>query len=251
MGRRLLVVSACALLSAGSTHGAPPVAWVKTDQLVRAGDGTQLATTLYTPGTVSGPPPAGWPAIIMFHGLGGTRASMNAIAEQTFVREGYVVLTADHRGHGESGGLFDADGPREIRDARDLFDWLASRPDVDRSHIGAWGISLGGGVVWGALKAGVPFAAAEVCESWVDLFEALAPNKLPKSGAILGFLNSVPSERLSPDLDAIKGQVGNGADATALRRYADARSVDGSLGKIETPVLVFQGRRDFAFGLGR
>ena len=156
MGRRLVVVAVCALVCAGSAFPAARADWTKTDQFVVASDGTKLATTLYVP---AGTPPAGgWPAVIMFHGIGGTRASMNTLAEQGGLAGRYVVLTADHRGHGESGGLFDADGPREIQDARDLFDWLAARPNVNAKKIGAWGISLGGGVVWGALAAGVPFA---------------------------------------------------------------------------------------------
>jgi predicted acyl esterase len=252
MGRRLLVVAACAitawgLASTASAHAAGVAAWTKTDQTVTASDGTQLATTLYEP--VGATPVGGWPAIVMFHGLGGTRASMNAIAEQTFANEGYAVLTADHRGHGQSTGLFDVDGPAEIQDARDLFDWLAARPEIDRAHIGAWGISLGGGVVWGALEAGVPFAAAEVTMSWVDLGEALAPGKLTKSGAVFQFLNSVPTDRTAPDLNALKGDMLTSTNYAATNAYAHARSVEPDLGKIKTPVFIFQGRRDFAFGL--
>jgi predicted acyl esterase len=247
MGRRFLVVAACALVCTGGARSAHQAAWTKTDQLVRASDGTQLATSLYVP--TGARPARGWPAIVMFHGLGGTRASMNAIAEQTFANQGYAVLTSDHRGHGQSGGLFNADGPAEIQDARDLFDWLAARPDIDKSDIGAWGISLGGGVVWGALKTGVPFAAAEVNETWVDLFDALAPNNLSKSGAVFQFLSSVPTDRTAPELNAMKSDILNSTNVGALRGYADARSVKDALGRITTPVLVFQGRRDFAFGL--
>jgi predicted acyl esterase len=252
MGRRLLVAAACALAvlnlsSAVSARPATSSKWTKTDVMVKARDGTQLAATLYEP---DGTPPAGGrPAIVMFHGLGGTRASMNALAEQTFANEGYVVLTSDHRGHGESGGLFDVDGPAEIQDARDLFEWLAARPEVDRAHIGAWGISLGGGVVWGALKAGVPFAAAEVNETWVDLAQALAPGRLSKSGAVFQFLNAVPTDRTAPGLNAIKSDILNSSNYPALRAYAAARSVKPALSQIKTPVFVFQGRRDFAFGL--
>ncbi|MHB8642089.1 MAG: alpha/beta hydrolase [Gaiellaceae bacterium] len=246
MGRRLVVTIAIALLCGGGGAFAQGN-WTKTDQTVTASDGVAMATTLYEP---TGPPPAGgWPAIIMFHGLGGTRASMNTIAEQTFANDGYAVLTADHRGHGESGGLFNTDGPREIQDARELFDWLAARPEIDKAHIGAWGISLGGGVVWGALKAGVPFAAAETVETWVDLAQALAPNNLSKSGAVFQFLNSVPPDRTDPALLAIKSDALNSTNLPAVRAYADARSVNTALSSIKTPVLVFQGRRDFAFGI--
>jgi len=147
MGRALLLACVGALIWCGGASAAP---WTKTEQKVTASDGVELAATLYEP--VGAPPVGGWPAIVMFHGLGGTRASMNAIAELTFANEGYAVLTSDHRGHGESGGLFDTDGPTEIQDARDLFNWLAAHPEIDKTHIGAWGISLGGGVVWGALR---------------------------------------------------------------------------------------------------
>jgi predicted acyl esterase len=253
LGRRPVagvLAGACALFltgAAGAANSTHAAAWTKTDQLVTAGDGTELATTLYEP--VGAPPSGGWPAIVMFHGLGGTRESMNALAEQTFANEGYAVLTADHRGHGQSGGLFDADGPAEIQDARDLFDWLAARPEIDGAHVGAWGISLGGGVVWGALKAGVPFAAAEVYETWVDLFQSLAPRSLSKSGAVFQFLSSVPTDRTAPGLNAMRSDILGSTNTSALRAYADARSVMGAVAKIRTPVFVFQGRRDFAFGL--
>jgi alpha-beta hydrolase superfamily lysophospholipase len=247
MRRRLLVVVALACLCGGGTAATAKSAWTKHDYTVTASDGVKMATTLYEPdGT---PPTGGWPAIVMFHGLGGTRASMNTIAEATFANEGYAVLTADHRGHGESGGLFNTGGPREIQDARDLFDWLAARPEIDKSHIGAWGISLGGGVVWNSLKTGVPFAAAEVVETWVDLYQSLAPNYLAKSGAVFQFLNSVPADRTDPELNAIKADALNSTNPQALQAYAAVRSVRDNLSRIKTPVYVFQGRRDFAFGL--
>lgn len=131
MGRALLIVCVAALVWCGGSFAAP---WTKTEQQVTAGDGVELAATLYEP--VGAPPVGGWPAIVMFHGLGGTRASMNALAELNFANEGYAVLTSDHRGHGESGGLFNTDGPAEIQDARDLFNWLAARPNIDKAHIG-------------------------------------------------------------------------------------------------------------------
>lgn len=247
MGRRFLAVSALALFCAGATHAAPSAEWTKTDQIVLASDGTKLATSLYVP--TGSPPLGGWPAIIMFHGIGQTRAPMNAIAEQIFANQGYVVLTSDHRGHGESGGLFNADGPAEIQDAQDLWRWLVLRGNVDKMRIGAWGISLGGGVVWGALKAGVLFRAAEVFETWVDLHSALAPNNLTKSGAALQFLSSVASDRTAPELNALKSDVLSSTNVAAVHSYADARSVKDVLGTIQTPVFIFQGRRDFAFGL--
>ena len=94
------------------------------------------------------------------------------------------MLTFDQRGHGQSGGLVSIDGPREIADLREIHDWLAARPEIDRSRIGAWGLSLGGGAVLRSLVEGVPWAAVETVETWTDLYSALIPQGLSKSGAL-------------------------------------------------------------------
>jgi len=238
------VALALVLVGTGPSAAA---AYTKTDLSLTMSDGVELAATLYEPtGTA---PSGGWPGIIMFHGLGGTRAQTNALAEASFANEGYVVLTFDARGHGQSGGVTSIDGPREIQDTSELFDWLAARPEVDSHHIGAFGISLGGGAVWRSLVEGVPFAAVETAETWTDLYQALAPQNLAKSGAVLQFLSDVPSSRFDPSVLAIKQDALASSDPGALHAFTDVRSSRPDLGRITTPALIFQGRRDFAFGL--
>jgi predicted acyl esterase len=248
VGRRLLLLVCSAAV--GLAWGSPALGsgFTRSDVTVTMDDGTPLASTLYEPAGET-PPAAGWPAIVMFHGLGGTRASMNRLAEQSFATEGYAVFTFDARGHGASGGLFSADGPREIADVRALFADLAARPDIDERHIGAWGISLGGGAVWRSLVDGIPFAAAEMVETWTDLYSALVPQDLSKSGAVFAFLNSVPPERTSPDVLAIRQDALQSTNLDALRAFSAQRSSRADLGRITTPVFMLQGRRDFAFGI--
>src|ERR1051326_5669006 len=135
---------------------------------VTASDGVPLACSIVEPdGT---PPAGGWPAVIPFPGLGG------------------------------SGGRFGLDGPRESQDARDLFTWLAARPEVSDTQIGALGISLGGGAVWNATAAGVPFKAIVPAITWTNLQTALAPEGVAKTElvALLGALT--PASRWDPDL---------------------------------------------------
>ncbi len=111
------------------TVAGPAWAFTKQDRTVASFDGTPLATTLYVPEGVA--PVGGWPAVVLFHGLGGDRSSTSAVAQSMgLVGEQYVVLTVDARGHGASGGLTGIDGPNEIRDVQTLFAWLAVRPDV-------------------------------------------------------------------------------------------------------------------------
>jgi ABC-2 type transport system ATP-binding protein len=223
-------------------------AWTKQDLTIPASDGLPLAATLYLPDGAA--PSGGWPGIMLLHGLGGTRQGMNTLAEQHFLPgEQYAVLTVDARGHGATGGLVTIDGPREVADVRDAFGWLAARPDVADDRIGAWGISYGGGAVWNALVGGVPFAAAETCETWTDLYSALVPQNLSKSGAVTAFLSEIPTESLAPALDPFRAWALTSSNLPALRLLSDERSALPHLPSVTTPVFMMQGRRDFAFGI--
>ena len=237
----LLVACAAALLLA-----APASAFSKQDVTLPMDDGVALAATLYLPDAQ--PPAGGWPAIVFLHGLAGTRQQVNEVAEgYGFAGERYAVLSFDARGHGASGGLVSIDGPREVADARAVFEWLRDRPDVADGRIGAWGISYGGGAIWNSLVAGVPWAAVEVVETWVDLYAALVPQGLVKTGLAAGLASSIPEERKSPDLKAIQAAAFAGTDPDAVAAWARERSSLRRLGGVRTPVFLMQGRRDFLF----
>jgi len=238
------VLFACllALLTAGRAS-----AYTQQELSLRMNDGVDLAATLYEPSTA--PPPAGHPAIVVFHGLGGKRQDLDFLAKA--FAGSFAVLTLDARGHGESGGLLSIDGPREMADVRTVFSWLAARPEIDGAKIGAWGLSLGGGAVLRSLVEGVPWAAAETVETWTDLFSAMAPQRLSKSGAVYQFLTSVPENRFDPSVLAIRDAAIASTKLGALRAWADARSSRSRLAKVTTPVFMFQGRRDFAFDIAQ
>ncbi len=227
---------------------APGSAVSSQDISIPMDDGVSLAATLYLPdGT---PSEGGWPAIVFLHGLGGNREQMNALAQAYgFVGQNYAVLTFDARGHGDSGGLVSIDGPREIADVKEVEAWLAARPDVADSKIGAWGISYGGGAVLDSMVAGVPWAAVATAETWSDLYSALAPQGLLKSGLVAALAGSIPDQRKSPDLIQIQSLAFSGQDPAAVKAWAGARSSLPSLGAVTTPVFLAQGRRDFLFGI--
>jgi len=238
------VLFACllALLVAGRAS-----AYTQQELSLHMDDGVDLAATLYEPS--SAPPPAGHPAIVVFHGLAGKRQDLDFLA-RAFAGS-FAVLTLDARGHGESGGLVSIDGPREMADVRAVFSWLAARPEIDGGKLGAWGMSLGGGAVLRSLVEGVPWAAAETVETWTDLYSAMAPQRLSKSGAVYQFLNSVPENRFDPSVLAIREDAIASTKLGALRAWADARSSRSRLAKVTTPVFMFQGRRDFAFDIAQ
>ena len=241
--RRLLVVLAtlAALLAAG-----PASAFSRQDVRIASADGTALAATLTLP---DGPAPTGgWPGLIFMHGLGQNRSTALAAAQAMAIGERYAVLAFDARGHGDSGGLIGIDGPREVADVRVVFAWLRDRPDVADARIGGFGISYGGGAAWNSLAAGVPWAALEISISWSDLYTALAPQGLAKSGVIAGFIGSLDPKRVDPEVFAVRDAAFRG-DMATVRRFAAARSPISALRNVRTPVFLMQGRRDFAFGL--
>jgi predicted acyl esterase len=210
-------------------------------------DGTPIAATLHLPD--SGPPAAGWPAVVVLHGFGGNREQMNALVAVTgLVPQGYTVLTYDVRGHGQSGGLAGIAGARDVADMRAIFQWLADRPDVDGNNIGALGISYGGGIALNSLVGGVPWAAVFTAETWTDLYGALMPQGLPKSGVVAGLAGSIPDGRREASVTQVQAAALAG-NASAARPWAAERSSLAKLAVVTTPVFIAQGRRDFTFGL--
>ena len=240
----LAALAAALILVGGEAAGSPTA---KQDVSIPMDDGVSIAATLYVPDGTA--PSGGWPAIVFLHGLSGNRQQMNALVEgYGFTGQSYAVLTFDARGHGESGGLVGIDGPREVTDIRAIRDWLAARPDVSDSKIGAWGISYGGGGIFNSLVAGVPWAAVVTVETWTDLYSALMPQGLVKSGLVAGLAGSIPPEKRDPTLTGVQAAAFAG-DAAAVKPWADARSSLAKLGSITTPVFMAQGRRDFLFGI--
>jgi alpha-beta hydrolase superfamily lysophospholipase len=237
--RRALIVAVAALVWAPGALGG---SFTKTDATLTASDGVPLAYSLYVPdGT--GP----FPAVMLFHGLGQNRSAEDGFAS-ALASDGYVALAPDARGHGASGGTFSLDGPREIQDVRELFGVLAARPDVDPKAIGAFGVSLGGGLVWNATAAGVPFAAIEPDITWTDLASALAPESLPKTGAIFLFANSVAG-KIDPSLAALLPDLLAGRNLPPILAALRSRSSRPALASLSVPTFMLQGRTDYAFDI--
>ena len=239
MVRRLLLVSLAALAAA-----APASAFSKQDGMQTMDDGVQIAFTRYTPDGAA--PAGGRPGVIVLHGLAGSRGTVDPIAS-AFAATGYSVLAYDARGHGASGGEITLAGPREVADLRALRLAFGARADVHDTRIGAWGISYGGGQIWNALAAGVPFAAVEVVETWTSLYDALWPQNLARSGIVAGLAAQITAR--SPLVAGIRDDAVQSRKLAAVRALAEGRSASRRFGRIRTPVYLFQGRIDFVFDL--
>src|SRR3954451_23739220 len=205
-------------------------------------DGTSIAYDVYEPS--GGAPAGGWPGVILLHGLGGSKDDMAPFA-QIFAAHGYAALAYSARGEGTSTGKLELAGPKEIADERALESFFAGLPDVSNTEIGAWGVSYGGGQVWDGLTAGIPYKAAAVVATWTDLYSALWPQDVAKSGIVAGFAKAV--EQRSPLIVSAENDAVHSTNLARIKALTAPRSAGTKLPGVVTPVYMFQGRVDYAF----
>ena len=164
---------------------------------------------------------------------------------QVFVSHGYAAIAYTSRGHGTSTGNVESAGPNEFSDERAMAAFFTGLPQVSDTKVGAWGISYGGGQTWNGLVAGIPYKAAEVVETWTDLYTALWPQDVAKSGIVLGFAKAI--EARSPLIAANENDAVRSTNLGAIKALVAPRSSLPGLGAIKTPMYMFQGRLDYAF----
>lgn len=221
---------------------APAQAFTKQTGFRTMSDGTQIAYDLYEPDGAA--PAGGWPGVILMHGLGGSKDDEAALAE-VFAAQGYAALAYTDRGEGTSTGDLTLAGPAEISDERAMEQWLAGLPEVSDTQIGAWGVSYGGGQIWDGLAAGIPYKAVCVVATWTDLYTALWPQNVARSGIVAGFAATVASR--SPLIQQYETDAVQSLDMPAIQALVEPRSAYAALPSITTPVYMFQGRVDYAF----
>lgn len=152
-------------------------------------------------------PPGGWPVIVVNHGytppaLYQTTSGYESHVD-AFSRNGYIVLSPDYRGHGNSegdaGGGYDA--PGYTIDVLNAVASIKRHPDAAPNRIGMWGHSLGGAVtlnamvVGGDVKAGVVWAGVsgsydELVALWEERQRALPAQSRQLGNALFAMLGT-------------------------------------------------------------
>lgn len=140
----LVVLLVATLVNWGVVTG-----WGKThvDRITIDGnDGAKFSALVYRPDNATDKTPA--PAIMMYHGNAGNARNHESWAME-FARRGFVVVSIDQFGSGDSQGYFDGSetGPltsRSLIDEANLFyEYADSLPFVDSSNIITSGHSMG------------------------------------------------------------------------------------------------------------
>jgi len=86
------------------------------------------------------------PAIVLSHGISGSKEMMNSIALE-LAKNGFVAISMDLLGHGDSGGIFENQDTDPTLGMKDVVDYVSDLDFVDSSTIGLIGHSLGAGAV--------------------------------------------------------------------------------------------------------
>lgn len=110
----------------------------------------QLSGLLYQPNSASSTHPS--PAIIIAHGIGGSKEMMSGIGLE-LAKQGFAVLCLDLLGHGGSGGTVEEGTDEPSFGVLSGLHYLRSRPFVNASAIGLVGHSLGAGAIRAAFAA--------------------------------------------------------------------------------------------------
>ena len=159
-----------------SEHKIPVVDGQENDQNV------VIDATLFVPDGVTAANPA--PVVINAHGFNGSKATNDNGMNEYLANAGYVVFAYSSRGFGATTGKIGLDSIHfDVKDVRQLIDWLAARPEVlldapGDPRLGMVGPSYGGGIqlqvagVDDRLDVIVPFI------TWHSLQSSLSPNYL-------------------------------------------------------------------------
>jgi predicted acyl esterase len=227
-----------------------------------AGSGTiHLDARVYIPDGIAAPAPV----IVIIPPYGGSKdSSLVTDIAQDFATQGYVVLTPTLRGFGNSEGLVTFAGPNEINDLKTMIlamqtgvigdSPMVTVPVSSLSKSGVTGASYGGGQSFEILRTHVAgLTAVAPIIGWTDLYQALAPNDVPKFSFVVGLFASGfdPQNPNYDDLMFTRAEQLLGGNPEAARTgdtsSIDWRSVIFNPAELTVPVFVIQGWRDWLF----
>ena len=234
-------------------------------------DGTRMAGTVWKPKGLSADEKL--PALVLCHGWGGVRSHLNSTYAIKFASNGFVVLTFDYRGWGDSDSKMILQGEQpergedgtatakvhlvreivspfdQLEDINNALDFIEGEPNVDTSRIGLWGTSFGGGlVVWTAAhddrvkcvvsQVGAMDALGSATElvASEDAMKAIHEREIKRARGELG-----PSPEGEFTVEGLRG-------SPFVEEFAKFRPVE-HLDKLDVPILLIDAENEELFDI--
>ena len=252
-----LVISLSVLVSANAES-----VIVKT---ITTAPGVSIDTSLYLPSQL----PA--PAVLIAHGFGGTKDSVEADAKY-FRDKGFAVLTWTARGFGDSTGQIEMNSINaEVSDTRELISYLAKNRKVKQDKagdplVGIMGSSYGGAnaLLTASQDRRIDAVISDI--TWNDLQNDLFPQAVEGSKvsgpfkkvwagtffSAVTFQNAYLGEcgSFTPQwCDAYRNAAINGEPSASERKLLASVSPKNFVSAITAPTLLSQGQADSLFPL--
>src|ERR1017187_10613556 len=222
----------------------------------------QLDANVYVPDGVVAPAPV----VVVVHGFAETKSTGTILTfAEDFATAGYVVVTPTVRGFGNSDGLVSLVGPNEINDLKSIIVAMQTGsigdtpsvviPVTSQSKFGVMGDSYGGGHTFEIMRAHVPGLTAVIpIIGWTDLYQALAPNDVPKLTYTLGLFGGgfdIHNPNYAPVMfDWLRDVLGGTPEKTRqgnAENNIDWRSVIFNPQELTVPAFIIQGWQDDLF----
>ena len=177
---KIRTISALAVIVASIVSPSVVKADEKVSEIIETAPGISIDTSQYLPKKL----PA--PAILIAHGFGGSKDSVESDAK-FFASKGFVVMTWSARGFGESTGQIEMNSiDSEVADTRALITHLAKSKNVlldgeGDPRVGIMGSSYGGAnaLLTASQDSRIDAVISDI--SWSDLEQGLFPQSVERS----------------------------------------------------------------------
>jgi len=215
---------------------------------VTSTDGTKIDGNVMIPN--GGNANSRYPAIVFVNSWALDKIEYLAQAA-AFAKKGYITLTYSTRGFGNSEGLINVAGPKDMEDLRAVLNWLKANTPVDAANIGMAGISYGAGISLLGLAQMPEVKTAAAMSGWGNLENSLWAGQSPQQvwGTILiasGYLIG----KMDPIILQMYQNLVNYNNVSATQTWAAARSPSSYVAQINAagkPVYMCNNFSDLLF----
>ncbi len=215
---------------------------------ITSADGTKIDGNVMIP--TGGNASSRYPAIVFVNSWALDKIEYLAQAA-AFAKKGYITLTYSTRGFGNSEGVINVAGPKDMEDLRAALNWLKANTPVDVANIGMAGISYGAGISLLGLAQMPEVKTAAAMSGWGNLEQSLWAGQSPQQvwGTILiasGYLIG----RMDPIILQMYQNLVNYNNVSVTQTWAAARSPSTFVSQINAagkPVYMCNNFSDLLF----